>query len=57
MDDIIKPDKYEEWKKVIKPRWFVKNPNDPDEAREPGLLKVEQHITRGSVVALRLAFK
>ena len=40
---------------IIQPRWFVQNANDPDEAREPGLLKIEQHIQLGSVVALRMA--
>ena len=57
LDEIIKPEKYEEWVNVIQPQWFVQNPDDPDQAREPGLLKIEQHITKGSIVALRNALK
>ena len=56
LNEIIKPEKYEDWVNIIQPRWFVQNADDPDEAREPGLLKVEQHIEKGSIVALRVAF-
>ena len=55
LDDLIKPELKHKWNTEIRPRWFVQNPDDPDESREPGLMKIEQHITKGSCVALRKA--
>ena len=46
VDDLILPEHYKKWT-TIKEKWFVLDPKCPYQAREPGLLKVEQESCPG----------
>ena len=51
LDACVRPDKKEIWYTVIKPKWFVMD-NSEEQRRKPGLMKIEEHIDQGSMVAL-----
>jgi len=49
-DDLVKEGLKDEWA-VEKKKWFVEDPSDPYQSRQPGLLKEEWSTTRGGFVA------
>ena len=51
IDNLVKPEKREEYFRDIKPKWFVLD-DTPEQQREPGLLKTEFSTTNGSAVML-----
>ena len=54
MKDLVKREYKTKWIDELYPKWFVQDPEDVDQAREPGLFKEEVNITSGGMVSLRL---
>jgi hypothetical protein len=54
LDELVKPDKQEEWTKNVKPIWF--SDDSPTGQKTPGFLKVEFTSTRGKYIGLRYAY-
>ena len=53
IDELVKPELSEEWEKEIFPKFFVLDPKNIDQCRQPGLFKEEAVINHGSMGALR----
>ena len=54
LNDLVKPELREEWEKEIYPNFFVRDQENIDQQRQPGLFKEEAVITNGSMVSLRM---
>ena len=44
IESIILPEKRTEWDNNIRDKWFVQNPNDVHQAREPGKYNIFCHV-------------
>ena len=51
LDDIVKPDKKDEWYSTVRPAWFATD--EPKSQKRPGLLKSEFSTDSGMFVGLR----
>ena len=54
LNDLVKPELREKWDSEIYPKYFVRDQNDIDQQRQPGLFKEEAVIKNGSMVCLRI---
>ena len=54
LDQLVKPEYKTKWEKELYQKWFVQDPEDVDQSREPGLFKEEVNITCGGMVSLRM---
>ena len=52
LNELVLPEKREKWNSEIFDQWFVRDYNNIDQVREPGLFKDEAVVTNGSFVAL-----
>ena len=52
IDELVLEDKREVWSNKCYSEWFVRDENDINQVREPGLFKNEAVVTEGSFVAL-----
>lgn len=50
LEEIVKPEKLDDWETNIKHKWFADN--TPAMQKEPGYLKSEKNCTRGSYCGL-----
>ena len=57
LSELVKPGYESIWEKEIYPKFFVRNPDDINQCRTPGLFKEEAIITNGSMICLRFALK
>ena len=57
LNELVKSGYESKWKKEIYPKFFVQNPDDISQCRQPGLFKEEAFITNGSMISLRFALK
>ena len=53
----MKPEFKTKWHTELYPKWFVRDPNCANQAREPGLFKEEVNISSGGMVSLRNLLK
>ena len=53
LNDLVKPELRKEWESEVYPKYFVRDQENIDEQRQPGLFKEEAVITDGSMVSLR----
>ena len=49
LDCVVKPTMVDQWKNE-KSRWFVTDPGDPKQIRQPGLMKLEWETRNGAIV-------
>ena len=52
LNDLVYQHKRTDWDNITYKNWFVRDENDTDQIREPGLFKNEAVVTNGSFVAL-----
>ena len=57
LNELVKPELKEEWETTIYPKFFVRDENDINQVRQPGLFKAEAVVHSGSMVALRNIIK
>ena len=57
LNELVKPELRAEWDTDIYPNFFVQDPANIDQCRQPGLFKEEAVITNGSMVALSFGLK
>ena len=52
IDQLVYEHKRKQWDNYTYEKWFVRDENDTDQIREPGLFKNEAVVTNGSFIAL-----
>ena len=50
--ELVKPGLEQEWENEVFPKYFVRDPTNISETRQPGLFKEEAVVTSGSMIAL-----